>query len=241
MRVSRQQVLHRTVRAHALGRLAKDPVEAVRRAAGIYATPPSIHLGLALRVRDYQPTMLDRELLERRTLVRTPAVRGSVYVLPVDWVSAALTLTLVKPLITILATRGVSEPAYAKLADRIEATLADGHKSSAEIQAALGKHLPDELAISGVLRRMSHEGRIVRTKVRGGAKSQSYEYARMSDWVDLPPRPSRAEALALLARPWVLANGPATIADLAWWAMVPQKDARPALAAIGAREVEVEG
>jgi len=36
----------------------------------------------------------------------------------------------------------------------------------------------------------------VRTAVRGGARSQSYEYARMANWIALPEqRPSRSEAL----------------------------------------------
>jgi len=81
-----------------------------------------------------------------------------------------------------------------------------------------------------VLRAMSHEGRIVRGFVRGGAASQNFAYARMADWLATPLSiPPVDEALIALA-PWYMeAHAPASARDFAWWAGVGVRQAQAAL------------
>ncbi len=235
-------ILRRSVRAHALGGRAATVVEAVRRAAGVYGAAPTSHLSLLARTRGYKPDDLDEAVLRTRALVRVPAMRGSIYLVPADLVPHALALTPLRSVEHYTALAGITARAYAPLADRVEQVLAEKHSTAAEIRAALGRRAPDSTGLTALLRRMSHEGRIVRARARGGARSQSYEYARMADWIALPDdRPSRADALRALALPWLLANGPATTADLAWWAGVALREARDALTAINARPVSVKG
>lgn len=235
-------ILRYAVHAQGIGGHASDAHEATMRAAGVYASAPTCQLALAIRTRDYKPSMLDHAVLTSRTLLRVPAMRGSIYLMPVEWVPHALVLTIVKPLYQYIEKLGISADAYPRLAQRIEETLADGPLPSTGIRAALGSNAPEGSTMGTILRLMTQEGRLVRAGVRGGARSQNYEYAVMSKWIKLPRKmPSQAEALATLAPAWFLANGPGTLADLAWWAGVPQRDAKPALMSIGARVVQVPG
>lgn len=207
-----------STRAHALGGRARTPVEAVRRVAGIYGAAPTCHFSLVVRVRDYAPSQLDDAILRTRELVRVPAMRGSIYLMPRDLVPHALAITPTKGVVHITTASGITPAQYARLADRIETAVAGKPLVAADIRAALGRHAPDGAALTAVLRRMTHEGRIVRAAVRGGVRSQSFEYARMAEWIDLPQeRPSREYALRELARLWLRANGPATAEDLPMW------------------------
>ncbi|HLF28461.1 MAG TPA: winged helix DNA-binding domain-containing protein [Anaerolineae bacterium] len=237
-----KRVLRRAVRAQALGGRAPTVVEAVRCAAGVYGAAPTCPLSLLARVRNYTPGDLDDAVLRTRELVRIPAMRGSIYLIPVDLAPHALALTPLRSVEHYAALAGIDVRSYPPLADRIEQALAEKPRTAAEIRVALGGKAPDSTGLTALLRRMSHEGRIVRARVRGGARSQSYEYARMADWIDLPDRrPSHADALRALTLLWLRANGPATQADLAWWAGTALREAKDALAAIGARPVKVKG
>jgi hypothetical protein len=66
------------------------------------------------------------------------------------------------------------------------------------------------------------------------------------DWLGIEPPPKlegerRDRALAELARRYLLAHGPATDRDLAYWAGLPLRDARAGLEAIAPDLAEVEG
>ncbi len=241
-RTTLADVLRRSVRAHALGGGAKDVVEAVRRAGFVYGSAPTCHLAVLARTRGHAPSDLDRAVVETRSLVRVRAMRGSVYLVPRDAVPHALALTPLRSVEHYAKVAGIAVSEFAPLTDRIARVLGAGPRTAAEIREALGGKAPAGPGLSAVLGRMGREARIVRAAVRGGARSQEYEYALMRDWIDLPDeRPSVAEALRALAPAWMAANGPATAADLAWWAGVAKRDAKAALASLGARPVVIAG
>lgn len=235
-------VLQRMTRAHALGGGAATVVEAVRRAACVYGAAPTCYLSVQARTRDHTPDALDAAILGTRDLVRVRAMRGSVYLMPRDLVPYGLALTTPVPLNTLETLAGIEAKAYAPLTDRIEQLLADRPRTVVEIREALGPGAPDGAGLSAIVDRMAREGRAVRARVRGSARSQSYEYARMADWMDLPAgRPSLSDALQALAPLYLRANGPATAADLGWWLGIGVRDAGKALTAIGARPTHVRG
>jgi hypothetical protein len=180
-------VPRRAVRAHALGGQAANAVEAVRRAAGVYGAAPTCHLGLLARRRGYSPGDLDDAVLRTRTLVRVPAMRGSIYLVPADLAPHALALTPLRSVEHYAELAGIDARAYAPLADRIEQVVAERPRTASEIRVALGGKAPGSIGLTAILRRMSHEGRIVRARVRGGARSQSYEYASIEEVADPPP------------------------------------------------------
>jgi hypothetical protein len=235
-------VVRRSVRAHALGGRADGVVEAVRRAAGVYGSAPSSHLGLVVRARGYKPADLNDAVLRERVLVRVRAMRGSVYLVPRDLVPHALALTPQKTVEHYAKLAGIAVRDFAPLANRIEAIVGERPRTAAEIREALGERAPGGSGLTPILARMSREGRIVRATVRGSERSQSYEYARMKDWIDMPAEiPSLADALRPWASLWMGANGPAAAADFAWWAGVSLRDGARALDAIGAVPMSVKG
>src|SRR6478736_9579027 len=184
-------VLLRSVRAHALGGKAKDVVDAVRRAAGIYSSAPTCNLALLARTSGATEKAIDDATLKKRSLVRVHAMRGSIHLMPREWVPHALALGKMKPIAHYAELAGIQVRAYAPLTERIEKLLADEPLTATEIRDALGPKAPDGTGLSSVLGRMGREGRIVRAGARETAKGQTFEYALMSDWMDLPEeRPS---------------------------------------------------
>lgn len=238
------QVLQRAIRAHAFSQSVTGVVDAVRRAAGIYSAAIACHLSLSTRVKDYTPQLLDDAIERTRLLVRVPAMRGAIFVLPSDLVPHALVLARTKfgSLVQYTRHAHIDVREYQRLTERIEEIVVEKPRTAAEIRALLGAQAPDGTGLTVIIGRMNREGRIVRTRVRGGPRSQNFEYASMAKWIDLPENPpSRLEALLKLSPLWLQANGPATVADLAWWAGIPLRDAKAALLSIDARPVTVKG
>ena len=235
-------VLLRSVEAHGLGGRTSGVSESVRRAAGVYGAGPTAHLALLARTRRYAAAMLENAVGRSRELVRMHAMRGSIYLMPRDWVPHALALTRAVSAEHYTRTVGITERGFAALAARIERAITERPRTASEIRAALGGSAPEGTGLTMVLGRLGREGRIVRTAVRGGLRSQSYEYASTTAWLGPPrERPTRDEALRSLAASWLQANGPATVADLAWWSGAPLRDARRAMAALGTRTIRIGG
>jgi hypothetical protein len=93
-----------------------------------------------------------------------------------------------------------------------------------------------------VLNLLAAEGRIVRGRPRGSWTSSQWSWSPMDAW--LPGGSAAlplAEAQTGLARRWLAAFGPATVADLRWWTGWTAGDARRALSAIDPVEVDLDG
>ena len=64
----------------------------------------------------------------------------------------------------------------------------------------------------------------------------------MSSWLPGdPPKPGADEARVELARRWLRAFGPATVADLKWWTGLTLGQVRKALGALDVSEVDMDG
>lgn len=113
---------------------------------------------------------------------------------------------------------------------------------------------------SRVLLVLAAQGHIVRGRPIGSWLSQQYRWSLTEDW--LPARPAVFETTVFettglettgletagvdeitakreLARQWLAAYGPAPVADLKWWTGWTLTQARQALAALGAAEVDL--
>jgi Winged helix DNA-binding domain len=234
----------RRLRAHGLLEPLPDAVEAAARSAAPYGALPSGPLALAARVSNFRNADLIAAV-EGRQLLRVPAMRGSIYLLPVELAAAGLALARPDKVRSLLARAGLDARTYATLSNRIEAALSGQELTGSELRAAVSGDreldVPAGEVFTLVLRAMSHEGRIVRGLVRGGFASQIFAYARMADWLgaplEIPPIDTALRALA----PWYLqAHAPATARDFAWWAGVNQRQAQAALESCRAPEREEE-
>jgi len=224
-------VLWRGLRAQGLLEPAPAVEDAVLRSAGIYGAAPTSYLSLAARMDGFHTATLDDALFERRSLVRVPAMRGSVYLLPPELVPHGLALAAKVSALPMLHSAGITDAVYGGLTNAIETILRDGPRTAGEIKERLAswrERVPGTLTL--VLRQMSHDGRIVRARVRGGWRSQQFEYVILKEWVTVPARPpTEVQALQRLAPLYFAAHGPATVADFAWWAGVSELTAKSAL------------
>ncbi|MEX1294549.1 MAG: winged helix DNA-binding domain-containing protein [Candidatus Limnocylindrales bacterium] len=232
----------RSLRAHGLVGPANSITEGIVRAAGIYGTSPTSHLGLAARLDGYRPGELERQRIEERSIMRTPGPRGSVFLAPRELVPAFLGLSRPRTARRVLLNEGLSEVELERLMDRVESGLAGTSLSAKELRERMGATGPGGTRMTLVLRTMVGEGRAVAAESIGGQRATAYRYARMAEWApDVGPPLPPEKALAVMAPLWMRANGPGTVDDLAWWAGVTKRLARAAMADMGARMVEVEG
>ena len=235
---------------------------------GLHATDPaSVFLSSAARAKDPAGVVaaLERAMYDERTLVRTLAMRRTMFVVPVDTVPvvhAACTAALVaaerRRLVRMLEDSGIADDGAAWLR-RVEAKTmkvlrARGEATGAELSKAIpelrqqipygeGRRWAGAVGVTTrVLFLLSAEQRVARGRPRGSWVSSQYRWSPMEAWLDgrLPTVPA-ATARAEVARRWLAAFGPATDDDLRWWTGWPVTHTRAALAAVGAVEVELDG
>jgi hypothetical protein len=173
--------------------------------------------------------------LERGEAIRTWPMRGTVHLVPPREARWMLELMGVRALAGAAARRatiGLSPADADRGVEVLAAALAGGKRlTRAECLRALteggievggqrGYHLLWYASQQGVTAIAPHIG-----------KEQTF--VRLDDWAPDPRRPSRDEALALIATWFFRSHGPATVADLARWTGLPVKDCRAGVAGAG--------
>jgi len=227
---------------------------------GLHGTDPaSVYLAVWARTAAGQSDV-EHALYTERSLVRMLGMRRTVFVVPAGLV----------PVIQAACTDQIAERMRRDLARRVQESgiAADGGKwleevGEATVQAleARGSATGAELArdeprlraqlvyaadksyggpvnvTTRLLTLLSAEGLIVRGRPRGGWTSSQFTWYPAGD----QPRPTAAAARAELARRWLLAFGPASRADLQWWAGWTAGQVRQALAQLDIAEVDLDG
>lgn len=246
-----------------------DPAEIARSLVALHATDPAtVYLSVWARAAaSVTPAVIEDCLYERRDLVRMLAMRRTVFIVPtesVPVVQAAATDKVEKTerarLIKHLQDLAGIADAGPWLAD-VEASvlgifaerpgpLAASELSAAEprlkttLTMAWGKAYEANVTItSRVLLLMAAKGLIVRGRPIGTWVSQQYRWWLREHWipaVHAAEQPSEADARADLARQWLAAFGPAPLADLKWWTGWTVAQAKQAIAALDAVEVELD-
>jgi hypothetical protein len=234
----------------------------------IHSTDPvSVVLGTWARLADRSAlaTEVERALYEERTLLRLLSMRRTLFVVDRDvapLVHAACSLTVAAreraKLLKLMEAGGVGGV-------RREAWLAKAEAAALEALAAGGELTAPELAASDarlgaglvlspgrnyeatvkmasrVLIVLSAEGRVVRTRPRGGWASTQFRWAALEDWAGAPLAEMAApEAEAALALLWLKAYGPARVEDLRWWTGWSAGQAKRALATIATVDVVLD-
>jgi hypothetical protein len=256
------------VRHHLVpGARAADVVTVAGDLVGLHGSEPSsVFLSAAARLRRPAGAVaaLERALYEERTLVRTLGMRRTLFVVPVDLVAilrAACTDRLVaaerRRLTRMIEDAGIASDPAAWVRRVEAATLAVLRERGAATGLELSKAVPglgERLAFGAgktwggtvgvstrVLYLLSTDQRVARGRPAGSWTSSRYRWSPMEVWLpDGVPSVPAGEARTELARRYLHSFGPATTADLQWWAGWPLALTRAAVTATGAAEVDLE-
>ena len=211
------------------------PAEVVRRLGAVQAQDfPGAVTSVALRTaarrrKDVEVALDDGEI------VRSWPMRGTLHLLAADdehWVLELLASRGLTALTARWAQLGLSEADAERAREIVIAALAGGGRMRrAELLTAIdgggiattgqrGYHLLGFLARTGTLCLGPTDG------------AGEQLFVLLDDWVRVPRRLARDEALGELALRFFLGHGPATAHDLARWAGLPLRDARAGLAVV---------
>jgi len=244
---------------------AQTAAEVAAAMIALHGTDPaSVYLAAWARSADGHRAIghaaVERALYQDVELLRMLGMRRTMFVVPAGLapvIQAACTDQVAermrKGLVRDLATAGVGADAGRWLDEVGDATVkaltARGAATGAELARdeprlrtqlvyAEGKNYGGSTSItSRVLMLLSAERRIARGRPRGGWTSSQYEWLPADPW----PASSAADARAELARRWLLAFGPAPVADLQWWAGWTAGQTRAALGQLAIAEVDLDG
>jgi hypothetical protein len=244
-----------------------DPVSATEAMTVLHATEPaSVYLSLLARIDGVTVEDIERELYERRTIVKQLAMRRTVFVFPRDLLPAAWG-SASERVATQLRTRlakeveqhGIAEDGAAWLDEACGAVLdllADGTERGAQairealpvlegrMQLAGGKKYSANVSVSPrVLTQLGVEGHITRGRNGGHWRTSRPQWTTMAAWLgDDHEEPWKAdEAWAELVRRWLWTFGPGTAADVQWWLGGTAGIVKQALATLGAEQVSLDG
>ena len=245
---------------------AEDAVEVAASLVALHATAPaSVYLSALARMRVPSIEAVEAALYDRRELVRMLGMRRTMFVVPralAPVVQAAATddvaATLRRGYEKLFARVGVhadvphwlrevGDSVVAILAARPEATATELARAEPRLRTRItmneGKNYGANVTVTSmVLNLVAADGQIVRGRPLGSWTSSQYRWAAWQTWLPGAGRRwSAADARVELATRWLRAFGPGTEADLRWWTGWTARDARPALAATTAVEVDLDG
>jgi Winged helix DNA-binding domain len=241
---------------------APDAVALASRLVGLHASdPPSVFLGARARIPDFVPADLEEAMYDLGALRKHLAMRRTLFVFPTELVAvvqAACTNAVLaaerKRLVKDVEQHGIAADGARWLARAERATLkalAQGDATGAELSKAVpalrakisigeGRSWAADVGMTGrVLTVLSAAGRIVRGRPTGSWTSSRHRWALAAD--GSIPAMREADARIELVRRWLWSFGPATLTDLTWWTGLGVTKIRPALAALGVAEVDLEG
>lgn len=209
---------------------------------GLSGTSPTCYLSLIARKAGFLRSDLDRALYDERTLVRVRAMRGSLYMLPVEKAPLLLAATARQSMrgFKAIVDKQIGPARYGEIVDRVLVMLDDGPLPAAEIRKRLDLADTSEAdAIKYVIAWMAAQGIVVRATVQGGWRSDRFTYARWEDWVGSPLElPGEAESMVELAKWYQRGYGPATADDFRWWSGLTVREALAAMDGIQPPVVE---
>src|SRR5262245_5637969 len=261
-RRARIGVRHRLARAA----LAPGVGDVADSLVALHSTDPaSVFMSANARMVGATVARIEKALYDDRSVVRILGMRRTLFVVPVGLVpvvhaacTRAIAATQRRRFARLIEDGGVADDGAAWL-DRVgEATMAALERRREAFGAELSADVPElrsRVSIgegkkwagtpsmtTWVLTLLSLDERIARGRPRGSWLSSQYSWSPAPSWQPDGEAPlDTATAQAELARRWLAAFGPGTLADLAWWTGWTKAATGAALAAVSAVEVDLPG
>ena len=225
------------------GSPARDPVSAVERLLAVQGQDPrGARLAIRSRTTGLSAADVDRALTEDRSLLITWLNRGTLHLIRSEdypWLQALPTPPLRAGNARRLAQEGVTPDAAERGVAVIDRSLTEeGPLTRVQLREridAAGVRTEGQ-ALVHLLMLACLRG----IAVRGPMIGRRHAYVLVRDWLGKPRAVDREQALAELARRYLVGHGPADDRDLAKWAGLPLRDARAGLNAIAAELDERE-
>lgn len=256
----------RLARRHALAppHRTDSVLDAVRAVGVLHATEPATpYLSVHARMHAFDREEYERELWERKSLVKQLAMRRTMFVFPRALYPAALGGPSERVaaqeharVIKDAQRGGITSDGAAWLARARTAVLgelAGRERTAVQLREALpeldgrvmmseGKHYGGEMHLAPrILTWLGATGDLVRGGNESHWRVNRNRWARADDWFgEALDRPGTAESYAILVREYLRAFGPATETDVVWWFGATKAAIRAALAEIGAVAVGLE-
>jgi hypothetical protein len=263
-RISAGERRDRLARRHhlAAGARAADAAAVAGRLVGLHASDPAtVFLSAWARVDGFTTPDLEAAMYDHGTVRKHHAMRRTLFAFPTELL----------PVVHAACSVGVLARERARLAKDVEraAIAANGRRWLARAERAtlqalsamgsatgaqLSKTVPElgaritigpgrkwggEIGVSTrVLTILAASGAIVRGRPSGPWTSSRHVWVPAATPI---PAMEESEARVELVRRWLLAFGPATLADLAWWTGLGLTRMRQATAALGVVEVDLDG
>jgi hypothetical protein len=225
-------------------------LEVVSQICGLHAQlMPAAELALAARVEALSPADVQAALWQDRTLVKTWAMRGTLHLLPSAefplYVAAFKAYTHFRRG-SWYKYHGVNAAELEALIEGVRTTLGSSGMTREQLAAAVAAQMnkPElqTLLLSGwgaLLKPAAFQGYLC----FGPNQGQQVTFVHPAQWLETQPLLDTEAALQEIARRYLAAYGPATLADFGrWWGMEPAK-AKKLFRSLGAEieAVEIEG
>lgn len=229
--------------------------------------PSTVYLSALARMKHPSIEAVSSALYDERSIVRHHAMRRTLWVFTptmARWAHAACTTALAsaqwKRLVQMVDDSGFADDSATWVANARADTLAALASMGTATARQLGKAVPaltEKLHLAAgtsyaatpgahtrVLLNLGFDGAIVRGRPSGAWNSSEYPWALSERWLTggiVGAEPFNVDvAAAEVARAYLAQFGPATTADLQWWAGWTLGTTRRALAEIGAVEVDLD-
>jgi hypothetical protein len=222
--------------------------------------PASVYLSARARTAGVDIAAIEHALYEERSLVRMLGMRRTVFVVPADLLPVIqsgcadhIAERLRRQLIQAVAAADIAPDAAAWLQDVGDSTVRVLDERGSATGAELARHEPrlrtQIIAAADnryggavnlttrLLTVLSAEGLIVRGRPRGGWTSAQFTWSAAPARTSLTAAAARSE----LARRWLVAFGPAPLADLQWWTGWTAAQVRQAVSSLDLTEVDLGG
>jgi Winged helix DNA-binding domain len=226
--------------------------------------PASVFLSANARMDDATVARIEKALYDDRALVRILGMRRTLFVVPVELVpivhaacTRAIAATQQRRYAALIEEGGIADDGGAWLYRVGDATMAALERRGEAFGAELSADVPElrsQLSYgegkkwagttsmtTWVLTLLAADERIVRGRPRGSWLSSQYSWSLAPSWHADDGPLDTAAAQAELARRWLAAFGPGTLADVAWWTGWTKTATRAALTAVNAVEVDLTG